>query len=141
MLGCQQDDRGTRWGALTERGNVHMNNLIVGCEQAIRPRPEDVNAANFTDKGSGAEATGAPPAFRNPKKCDYRLTRSSPLNAKGVTGNNYTDLVRHDFYGLLRFDDARSVGAFRRERTSLSKTAMVELETTDGKPIRLYKVK
>ena len=140
-VGCQQDDRGTRWGALPERTNVHMNNIIVGCKRAIRSRPEDINAVNFTDKGSGAMATDALPAFRDPERYDYRLKPDSPLNVMGVKRNDYTDRVKHDFYGLLRFDDVRSVGAFRAEREPASNGALVELETTDGKAIRLYDVK
>ncbi|NOZ19754.1 MAG: DUF1565 domain-containing protein [Planctomycetes bacterium] len=141
-VGCQYDDRGTRWGALPERTNVHMNNIIVGCKRAIRSRPEDINAVNLTDEGTGAMAAPAPIAFRNPEHYDYRLKPDSALNVMGVKGNTYTRLVKHDFHGLLRFDDpARSVGAFRCEYASASKGAMVEVETTGGKAIRLYPVK
>jgi len=137
-LGCQGDDRGTRWGALPDRVNVHMNNVIVGCKRAILNRKDafgvsdsidrnsDINAANFTDRGTGAEPIVPPPVFRNPEAGDSRPVQGSTLNHAGARGNQYTGLVRHDFHGLLRFDDdSRSVGAFRFEPEYRSATQIV----------------
>jgi len=139
-LGTGGADRKTRWGKLTDRTNVHMNNLIFGCRRAIASRPGDVDAVNVTDSGTGADHIDEQAVFADPQRFDYRLKTGSPLNVIGVKGNKYTDLVKHDFYGLLRFDeDGRSVGAFRCERASASPGAMVEVETVAGEAIRLYK--
>jgi len=140
-VGTGGDDRKTTWGALPERTNVHLNNLIVGCTRAISHRADDVNARNVTDRGTGADHSDRV-GFEDPGNDCYRLRPDSPLNALGVKDNPYTDPVRHDFYGLLRFDeDGRTVGAFRAEREPAPPGAMVEIETTDGKPLRLYEPK
>jgi hypothetical protein len=105
----------------------------------MRARQGDTVDANITDKGTGA--TGLEIAFHNPVAEDYRLTPGNPLNRRGVD-NQFTILVTHDFYGLLRFpEDGRAVGAFRHE--SVPKPGvhtMIEVEFQDGRRQRLYDV-
>ena len=138
-VGTGGDDRHTTWGSLPERTNAHINNLIVGCAQAINHRDDDVNEINVTDKGTGATHIDKV-EFVDAEHDFYRLQDDSPLNVVGVKDDRYVDLVKQDFFGLLRFDeDGRTVGAFRAERESASPGAMVEFQTLDGTPHRLYR--
>jgi hypothetical protein len=142
-LGEGKDDRGTRWGALEGRRQVVLNNLILGCHRAIQPREPDLMAANFTDKGKGAEAhPDLPNAFASPEREDYRLKPGSPLHGLGVE-NDYSKLVRHDFHGLLRFpDEGRSAGAFRRDvRPKSEAGSLVEVEFADGALRRMHETR
>jgi len=106
-------DRHTRWRPLdADRGAVAVNNLVVGCTRAVHSPPPQTCAANYTDRGKGADPCVPAPAFLHRSAFDYRLLRDHPLNRMGVR-NRFTELVAHDFYGLPRKAHARSVGAFR----------------------------
>jgi hypothetical protein len=128
-----------RWGPLLNPQQVYINNLVVGSQVAIRARKQDVVAANFTDKGTGAESLEV--KFLDPDREDYRLLPESPLRHLGAA-NQYTALVTHDFYGLLRFPDVgRTVGAFRMDAMPKPNTGtLVEVEFQDGKLRRLYDI-
>ena len=128
--GHGNDDRGTRWGPLTGRRQVMLNNLVVGCDEAMRQRPADIAAGNLTDRGRGA--TAATIAFADPARLDYRPTGAWP--AAAATPAEFAGLVTHDFNGLPRLpDDPQVPGALRREPTFGADVAgVVEWELADG---------
>jgi hypothetical protein len=132
-------NRTIRWGPLLNAQHVYVNNLVVGSRVAIRAREQDVVAANFTDQGRGAESLEV--TFLDPEREDYRLRPEISLRHLGAT-NQYTALVTHDFYGLLRFlDVGRSIGAFRVDTMPKpNASSLVELEFQDGKLQRLYDI-
>lgn len=137
-LGEGRANRGTRWCPLKDRRQAYLNNIVVGCRSAVRARAEDLVEGNYTDKGKGATPLDQPPGFSDPDREDYRLRPDSPLIKLGVE-NEYTKLVRHDFYGLLRFpDDGRTVGALRAEPPIKDGATLVEVEHRDGSMQRLH---
>ena len=94
-----------------------------------------------TRQVAGAEL----PEFMRRDRGDFRLTpRQSDADA-GVgsvvvetqgTRVDIVEMVRHDFYGLLRFpDDPHAAGAFRIDPPRSSR-ATVEVELTDGRMVR-----
>ncbi len=138
-VGSGDGNRPTLFGELTERNNVHMNNIAVGCKRELRMKPGDISVKNLTESGTDVEYKGSNDIFVDAKKINYRLQKNSPLNRSGTRDNRYTDRVKHDFFGLLRFDqDGRTLGAFRAERASTTGATLIELETTDGEAMRLY---
>lgn len=142
FLGEGGADRQTRWVALDDRRQAFVNNLVVGCRSALRAKPNDLVAGNFTDEGKGATPAVPPPRFVDAEREDYRLDARSPLARQGVE-NELTKQVRYDFHGLLRFADAgRTVGAFRFEPEPVQGTsALVEVDLCDGTMQRLYGVR
>ncbi len=137
-LGEGGADRRTRWVPLEQRRQVIVNNLVVGCREAVRAKPGDCARGNYTDKGRGAEAIGDPDCFRDAAAGDYRLRAGHPLNTNGVETAE-TPQVRHDFHGLLRFPEAgRSVGACRGEvEDGPDRRTVIEVEYQDGAMRRL----
>jgi hypothetical protein len=143
-LGSGNFDRETRWPknpGEVFRTNVHYNNLILGCDQALVSEVPSIDQANYTDQGTGANVADPAPRFRNADRHDYRLVPDHALTTAGYHGDRFTEQVKHDYFGLLRFDkiDGRSVGAFRNDPQPAGSGTIIELELTDGRMIRLGK--
>lgn len=139
-LGEGGADRKTRWVPLRNRRQVLVNNLVVGCRVAVKAKPADLVAANYTERGKGATPLNAESPFLGPAQGDYRLKPGAAVGHLGVR-NEYTELVTHDFYGLPRFpDEPEAVGAFRATRTlDAAGVSRVEVEYEDGTMTRLYR--
>lgn len=131
-------DRRTRWIPLTQRRQVILNNLVVGCRRAVASKQEDWVDNNYTDKGQGASESDAPNCFLCAACADYRLIPGHRFNTNGVETIETRD-VRHDFYGLLRFPGERgSVGAFRGTSEFMPQSGTcIEVEYQDGTMRRL----
>ena len=110
-----------------------MNNLILGCTQALHKRTAEGSAGNYSHRGRNAQPLAEPPALVAASPLDYRVRPQEPLATQGVL-NEHTLSVKHDFYGLLRLDPAtRAVGAFRREPVrAAGDEPTIEVELTDG---------
>ncbi len=130
-------ERGTAWSPKPHMRYTHVNNLILGCHTAIGAHEDDVLAGNYTDKGSGAAPLESVPAFANPERGDYRFSRAHPASGLGAR-HEYTDYVRHDFFGLPRLPgEPRAVGAFRAEpELPGDARAVLEVEWMDGSVAR-----
>lgn len=123
------------------RQQILVNNLVVGCRTAIQAKNEDIVEANYSDSGKGAISLNHPVCFLAPEQTDYRLSSDSPANTNGVQ-NIQTRLIRHDFFGLLRFpSDTWTVGAFRSE-CALTRDAdpLIEVEFRNGDMRRIDNV-
>lgn len=141
FVGEGGDDRGTRWGRSKGRVHAYLNNLVVGCDEAIQTRqssrPLDIAEGNLTDRGRGAEPDPElAGAFRDPAGLDYRLKAGSSLARAGAR-HALAGHVRRDFHGLLRFpEDGVAPGAFRAEPAPGDR-ARLEVEFEDGAIRRL----
>ncbi|MFA9478270.1 right-handed parallel beta-helix repeat-containing protein [Phycisphaerales bacterium AB-hyl4] len=123
------------WGVVQSENHRYFNNLLVGAEHAMQSHKDrhDEGEANYTDRGHGVTPLPAPPEFLLQRPHDYRLHPEQPAEGLGVS-NGYTQLVRHDFHGLLRFaEDSHPVGAFRVHRPIPANVhTVVEVEFDDG---------
>lgn len=127
------------WGVVSSEHHRYFNNLLLGSEQAMQLEEDrhDDGDANYTDRGRGATPLPSPPAFMQRRPDDYRLRPDQPAARLGVV-NPYTRLVRHDFHGLLRFEeDGQPVGAFRVFRPIPDGVhTVLEVEFEDGEMSR-----
>jgi len=132
LRGCIKA-RNMPWEPFAKYSEVAVNNVIVRADTAIHhaDNADDVYEANYCDAGPGAEEIDMTDAFVGRDAHDLRLRPGHQLNNLAVS-DEYTAYVKHDFYGLLRFEeDGKAVGAFRTWRTDLS-GSVVEVEYADG---------
>lgn len=129
-------DRHTRWGAVPKRQAI-LANLIIGVDEDDVIRRWGWNPA--TPEIGNVHDTRAQPwtLCRNPQALDYRLQSTAEPVA---VDQPLVGLVRHDFYGLLRFPDLpQVVGAFRNDPTATDPSGVrIEIEFTDGTMQRRY---
>jgi len=152
MGSAETDPRGMRYqipgGAYPfDPSQAYVNNLIIGTDVAMYPHSDDINAGNYGDqRGDTSIQYQRYLGLLDRANKDYRLEIGSPLADLGaadvllyddgaIQATN-DDLVKHDFYGLLRFDsDGHSVGAVRPGKDFTSTT--LEVEYADGTMERL----
>lgn len=123
----------------SDRDTRYFNNIAIGSEDALLLRSEDARGGNYTDYGKGATAAPLTTPQEPRNFGAYRPAALGTANLETVADSSLVH-IRHDFHGLLRFQEDRGApGAFRiPPRLPAEARGVLEVEFSDLDAHRVF---